>query len=95
MPDRTALPTGRFRHAKRAAWRKVSDEAVILDVETAHYFSLPGPGLRAWELLGEGRTVAEAAALLAAEYDAPEGVIARDVGELVKRLRSEGLLEPA
>jgi hypothetical protein len=91
----TTTPTGRFRHAKRAAWRRVSDEAVILDVETAHYFSLAGPGLRVWELLGEGRTVPEAAALLAAEYDAPAGVIGRDVGELVKRLRSEGLLEPA
>ena len=36
-----------------------ADEAVILDVETAVYFSLDGAGLRMWELLGDGKSVPE------------------------------------
>lgn len=94
MPPKPPAPTTRLRHAKKAAWRKVADEAVILDCETAHYFSLEGCGRRAWELL-DGRSPDEAAGVLAGEYDAPDGAIRRDVRELAARLWAEGLLEPA
>lgn len=84
-----------FKHAGRVAWRKVSDEAVILDVETAAYFSLDGVGLRIWELIGEKRSVDEISRELAEEYDAPEETIRRDCEELIGRLRKEKIVEPA
>ena len=84
-----------LKHAGHVAWRKVADEAVILDVDTAHYYSLSGPGLRLWELLGEGRTPQAACAALAEEYDAPDERIAADVNELLAALKKEGLLETA
>ena len=83
-----------FKHSARAAWRKVADEAVILDVETAAYYSLGGTGLRMWELLGEGLTLPEIAGALAEEYDADADKIAKDLAELAARLRKELLLEP-
>src|ERR1700758_4456558 len=82
-----------FKHSKRVAWRKVADEAVILDVETARYYSLDGAGLAMWELLGKGKRVPEVARLLAADYDAPEAEIRADCAALVARLAKKGLIE--
>lgn len=94
---KTSAPTKPqvFKHAARTAWRKVADEAVILDTETAAYFSLDGVGLRVWELMGEGRSVPEIVAALVAEYDASEDAIRKDVLDLIRKLRQEKIAEPA
>ena len=86
---------GSWKHSKRVAWRKVADEAVILDVETAAYFSLAGAGLRMWELLGEGKTVEVIARTLSAEYDAEDAELEDDCSELIGKLKKEGLIERA
>ena len=46
------------------------DSAVILDVDTANYYSLSGTGLRVWELLEKGITPAALAERLAAAMHA-------------------------
>jgi coenzyme PQQ synthesis protein D (PqqD) len=94
MP-KTIEKKGAWKHSRRAAWRKVADEAVILDVETAAYFSLSGAGLRMWELIGEGKTPAEIARVLAEEYDADEDALRDDCAELADKLRKERLIESA
>jgi|CXWL01.1.fsa_nt_gi hypothetical protein len=83
-----------FKHSARAAWRKVDDEAVILDVETAVYYSLGGSGLMMWELLGERWACSEIVQILGAEYDVDSDKMSKDLAELAGRLRKEGLLEP-
>ena len=95
MAVKTTQRQGSWKHSRRVAWRKVADEAVILDVETAVYYSLGGPGLRIWELIGEGRSAGEIGRLLAEEYEASEDEIREDCVELAERLRKEGLLERA
>lgn len=93
---KTALKGGgALKHARRVAWRKVAEEAVILDTDTAHYFSLAGTGLRAWELFAQGRSPSAVAAALCDEFEAPPATIASDVAELAAALKKEGLLEPA
>ncbi|MFA6316150.1 MAG: PqqD family protein [Elusimicrobiota bacterium] len=87
--------TQTFKHSSRVAWRKVKDEAVILDVETAAYYSLRGTGLRIWELIGGRKSLEQVVERIAAEYDAPEAVVRRDCRELVERLRREKMIEPA
>jgi len=84
-----------WTHSRRVAWRKVADEAVILDVETAVYYSLSGAGRRMWELLGEGKTPAQIGRVLAEEYAAGEDELRKDCAALVGRLLKAGLLEPA
>lgn len=84
-----------YKHASRIAWRKVADEAVILNTETAAYYSLDGVGLRLWELLGEKRSMPDIVSTLAKEYDAPAEVIRKDCTELVRKLRQEHIVEPA
>lgn len=94
MSKTAQLQPQTFAHAPRTAWRKVADEAVILDVETAAYYSLDGSGLRIWELLGQGLDLSAIAGVLAEEYDAPVETIRKDLDELVLRLRREKILEP-
>jgi hypothetical protein len=95
MAAKAAAKQGAWKHSRRAAWRKVADEAVILDVKTAVYYSLSGAGRRMWELLGRGRTAAEIGKALAAEYDADERDIRQDCAALIGRLLKAGLLERA
>ena len=95
MAQKSLEKKGVWRHARRVAWRKVADEAIILDVESAVYYSLSGAGLRIWELLGQGRTASEIAAALTKEFDASEEVLREDCAELVGRLREEKLIERA
>lgn len=82
-----------WKHSRRVAWRKVADEAVILDVETAVYYSLDGAGLRMWELMGQGKSLSEIARAVALEYDAPESLIRKDCVELAGKLKKKGLIE--
>ncbi len=85
----------KLKHSPHAAWRKVADEAVILDVDTANYFSLGGTGLRVWELLAKATTPADLTAVLEREFEAPPGAIARDIKDLLSTLRRERLIEAA
>ncbi len=95
MVSKVAERKGSWKHSRRVAWRKVAGEAVILDTETAAYYSLSGAGLLMWELIGEGKTASEIARLVAGEYDADEDAIREDCVELAGKLRKERLIESA
>lgn len=95
MAAKAAAKQGAWKHSRRVAWRKVADEAVILDVETAVYYSLSGAGRRMWELLGKGHTAAAIGRALAADYAAGEDDIREDCAALVGRLLKAGLIERA
>ena len=85
-----------WRHSSHIAWRKVADEAVILDMDTAVYYSLNEVGTRIWELLvAGGRSVPEVIQAVAEEYDAAEGSIQRDVHEFIRNLQKEKVIEQA
>ncbi|MDE2491332.1 MAG: PqqD family protein [Elusimicrobia bacterium] len=89
------LPDGSFRRRPDAAWRRIGEEVVVLDLRTGAYFSLNETAALIWEELDGGATRAKAAARLCAEFDADEERAARDVDELVAALLREGVLEPA
>ena len=95
MPAKNPAKSRAWKHARRVAWRKVADEAVILDTDTAEYYSLAGAGLRMWELLGQGQGAERIASALAREYDCPPERLRRDCEELVRALRKHKILEPA
>jgi hypothetical protein len=95
MAEKTMMRNGFWKHSRRVAWRKVADEAIILDVETAAYFSLSGAGLRMWELIGQGKTALEISRIIFGEYDASEEDIREDCVELIGKLRKERLIENA
>ena len=75
--------------------RQLGEECVMLDLASGTYFGLDAIGARVWQLLGEGRSVAEAAAAIADEYEVERGRAEADVRRLVKELADNGLLVAA
>jgi hypothetical protein len=72
--------------------RQLGEECVMLDLDNGTYYGLDAVGARGWQLLGEGRSVAEACAAVAAEYEAPRETVEADVARLVEELAANGLL---
>jgi len=73
--------------------RQVGDETVILELASGTYFGLGPVGARIWELLGEGRTLAEVCESMLAEYDVSRDEIERDLSELLDALGEKGLIK--
>jgi hypothetical protein len=72
--------------------RDLGEELVLLNTKTEQYHSLNDVGRRSYELLTEGQDLDGAAAIMAAEYDAPIETIRSDLAELVPTLVKSGLL---
>jgi len=75
--------------------RRVGDETVILDLATGTYFGLDRVGADMWQLMGEGRTLAEVCDAMQALYEATREQLERDVVELAEKLRAQGLVRAA
>lgn len=83
-----------FRIPPHVMARQVGDETVILDLSGGTYFGLDPVGARIWQLIGEGRTLAETCDILLDEYDVPREQLERDVAELAEKLLAQKLLTP-
>lgn len=74
------------------AFREVGGEAVILNLETEHYFTLDPVGTRMWKLLDEHGELEKVVDALLVEYEVERGVVQKDLAGLVGELVGEGLL---
>ena len=72
--------------------RLVGGETVILDLESGMYFGLDGVGKRIWDSLSDGNTLAETAAVIAAEYDVDESRAESDLLAFTNELLERGLI---
>jgi hypothetical protein len=72
--------------------RTVGDEVVILDLATGTYFGLDPVGARIWELMGEGKTLAEVCGQMLAEYEVSREELERDILRLAEDLVEHGLI---
>jgi len=84
-----------WKHAGNVAWRKVAGEAVILDVDTAVYYSLGGVGFRIWELIGTAAPTSTIVETLLDEYEATRSRVEKDLDRLLAELKKEKIIEPA
>lgn len=75
--------------------RKVDEETVMLDLANGTYFGLDPVGTRIWELLSEGKTLAEICDAMTDEYEVSRENIELDVMNLVEELANRGLISPA
>ena len=73
--------------------RQVGEETVILDLASGTYFGLDPVVARIWQLLGEGRTLAEVCESMLAEYEVSRDEIERDVNELLAALVDKSLIK--
>lgn len=82
----------RFRPSPDVVSSRVGDSGVLVHLKTNRIFELNSTGVRIWELLGEGRDLADIEAALQREFQADAGRLAGDVRELVRQLEAAGLV---
>jgi len=75
--------------------RQVGAETVILDLASGTYFGLDPVGARIWQLMSEGKTLAEICEVMLAEYEVSREAIERDVLELADKLCAKQLISSA
>lgn len=85
--------TPRLRHSADATYQIVADEAILIHLKSGVYYSLNEVGTAYWNLLDGERTIADCAAKIAADYDAPLDVVTSDLLEISGDLVKEGLAE--
>ena len=81
--------------SEEIAYKTLDGETIIINLVNGVYYSLPGVGSEAWELIASGRSLAETAASLSARYGVPSDAVAADLVRLADQLVSENLMDPA
>jgi hypothetical protein len=82
----------KLRPAPSTHARRFDGELVILDLSGGEYFALDAIGARLWDGLLAGKTAAEIAAEIVAEYSVTIEQATADLQELAEELRRRGLL---
>ncbi len=85
-------PSTRLQRNEGILAQEAAGTIILLSLERGQYYCLDGVGGRAWELCDGHRTVAEIAALLGEEFDAPAETIKRDLIEFLTDLANEHFL---
>jgi hypothetical protein len=80
---------------KEVMSRQVGDELVILDLASGIYFGLDAVGTRIWQLLQEGKPLAEICDVMTGEYEVSTSQMQEDLLRLVAELQARGLVRDA
>ena len=72
--------------ADRFVETAIDDETVVMDMDSAEFFSLNETAGTVWRAIDGMRTRDEVIAAVAAEYAVEPGAIAEDVDELIARM---------
>ncbi|OGA46742.1 MAG: hypothetical protein A3G25_13910 [Betaproteobacteria bacterium RIFCSPLOWO2_12_FULL_63_13] len=82
------------RIARDVMARQVGEDVVMLDLARGDYFGLDSVGARVWQLMGEGKTLAEVCNVMMQEYEVSRETIEHDVTMLAEELAARGLIIP-
>ncbi len=85
--------TTRLRRSAQATYEIIEGEATVIDLRTGVYYTLNEVGTAFWNMLDGTKTIADCAAAIAAEYNAPLEVVTADLLEISADLVNEGLVE--
>jgi len=89
------MPEARLRfRSERIAWRRIDDEAVVIDLRNASAFFLNPAAALLWELLESGATAEELTSALGPSDDARSDV-SRWLGALARRELIETVFAPS
>ena len=73
-------------------YRVVAGEALIVDLNSGHYFGLDPVGTRVWELISEKGTVGGVLAGILGEFEVGEAQARADLERLLAELGEKGLV---
>ena len=77
---------------RNVTYRIIDGDAVILNLDNGHYYSLNGIGTRIWEAMEKGAGLSETVGSLSEEYGVAHKEVEKDAAELVRDLEKEGLI---
>jgi hypothetical protein len=77
---------------KNIAWKRVEDEAVVLNLDTGFYYSLNPISTKIWELLDKKKGIEEIIREILCEYDVEEKILRKDLKKLIEDLKQENLI---
>jgi hypothetical protein len=83
----------RIRVVPNVLFRRVSDEAVLVNLNTEVYLGLNGVGARMWSALTDASSVQAAYDALLEEYEIDPSELRRDLEAFIERLFAEQLIE--
>ena len=72
--------------------RELSGETVLLNIESGVYYGLDAVGTRVWQLIMQGRTIANVCDTMIEEYEVAAQVLHADVMRLVGELHDRGIV---
>ncbi len=75
--------------------RNLREQTLLLDMRSEQYLALNAVAGRVWSLLDGHHSVADLTTTIAAEYDAPIGVVRADITALLSDLAARGLVKYA
>ena len=73
-------------------FRRLGDRMVLVHLETNQVYELNSTGARVWELLEAGAQEDEILKRLTAEFEGEPEQLRQDVDDLIRDLKSEGLV---
>jgi hypothetical protein len=82
----------RVRRSPDVVSSRLGDAGVLVHLRTNRIFEVNATGLRIWELIGEGRTLAEIQEVLQQEFDVEPERLRQECLALVTELAREGLV---
>ena len=88
-----ALLEAKAKVPQSVVFRSFPTETVVLNLQTGKYHGLNPTAGKMLQALTEAPSVREAAAAVAAEYDAPAETIEADVCDLCQNVLDRGLVE--
>jgi hypothetical protein len=85
-------PHSCYTHHPDVAWRRIQEEALLVDPHTGRIYPLNPVAARIWVLLGEGHPVSAVNQALGEEFDAPPDTVQDDTSDFITRLLGANLL---
>lgn len=71
----------------------LGDEAAILNMKNTVYYGLDPVGARVWDLVQQAKSVGEIRDALLEEYEVQPEQCERDLLDLLRQMREQGLIE--
>lgn len=90
---RESLLAAKVKVPQSVVFRSFPSETVVLNLQTGKYHGLNPTAGKMLQALTEAGSVREAAAAVAAEYEAPAETIEADICDLCQNLLDRGLVE--
>ncbi len=82
-----------FRKKNDTPWNVIDDEAVVLNLDSGHYYILNETGCRIWELLDGKSSIDDIADKICQEYEVDRNAAQKDTVRIISELEEEKLVE--